>query len=100
VQVSEDDSISQKATLRQGVALKGEPEKVKARVTLAPYRTFREVEQPASDFIFRLKNAAENQPPTLALFEADGGKWKLQAMQNIGAFLREKLGNEPVSIVT
>jgi len=99
VQTSEDDGITQKATLKQGVVLKGQPQEVKARVNLAPFRTFREVAQPASDFIFRLRNAGENQPPTLALFEADGGKWKLEAMENIGRYLRVKLGEKEVAVV-
>ena len=49
-----DDGISQKATIKTGIASKSEaivPNPVKLR----PYRTFSEVEQPVSDFIFRIK---------------------------------------------
>jgi hypothetical protein len=66
----------------------GEPAKLKSRVTLAPFRTFTEVEQPASDFIFRAKQMKPDSLPQLALFEADGGKWRLAAIENIAAFLR------------
>lgn len=51
-------------------------------VTLRPYRTFNEVEQPASSFVFRAKDG-----PMFALFEADNGAWRGQAMQNIKAYL-------------
>jgi len=81
----EDDGISQITTVKAGVASR---QKAKAPnpVTLAPYRTFLEVEQPASDFILRLdKNA------NLALFEADGGFWKLQAVRLVKNYLSENL---------
>lgn len=81
----EDDGISQITTVKAGVASR---QKAKAPnpVILAPYRTFLEVEQPASDFILRLdKNA------NLALFEADGGFWKLQAVRLVKNYLSENL---------
>lgn len=81
----EDDGISQITTVKAGVASR---QKAKAPnpVQLAPYRTFLEIEQPASDFILRLdKNA------NLALFEADGGFWKLQAVRLVKEYLAENL---------
>ena len=55
---------------------------------LRPYRTFTEVVQPASDFIFRMK---EDRGITCALFEADGGAWKNAAMKNIKEYLEFEL---------
>ena len=46
-------------------------------VMLRPYRTFAEVEQPASQFVFRIDKNAE-----MALFSADGGKWHLNAIKS------------------
>jgi len=86
VQISEDDGMTQRATIRKGVALKSEVQ-VKPRVRLSPYRTFREIEQPASDFVFRLKSKA-GETPQCALFEADGGRWKLAAMLAIKGWLK------------
>jgi hypothetical protein len=91
VRVDEDDGVSQSVTLSAGVTLKTDPTAVKSRVTLAPYRTFREVAQPASEFVFRLRGGGGEDPPTLALFEADGGTWMLTAMKSIGEFLMDKL---------
>jgi len=86
-----DDGVSQSVTARNGVASVGNV-KVPNPVLLAPFRTFIEVEQPKSEFIFRMQNG-----PSCALFEADGGAWKVEAMNNIKAFLKERL-NERANI--
>lgn len=78
-----DDGISQKATIKTGIAFKSEaivPNPVKLR----PYRTFSEVEQPVSDFIFRMN---QTSGVSCAIFEADGGAWKNAAMNNIYSYL-------------
>ena len=80
-----DSGVSQEVTVQRGSAFKEEVE-VKARVTLKPYRTFRELDQPASDFIFRVKDNAR-----LALFEADGGAWKIAAIGLISAWLANRI---------
>lgn len=79
-----DDGVSQKATVKRGVASR-EEKKVPSPCILRPYRTFHEVEQPASTFIFRMKSGSNG--PECALFEADGGAWKNQAMNNIRDYL-------------
>lgn len=60
-------------------------------VTLAPYRTFREIAQPESQFVFRLRGGVEGALPHAALFEADGAEWKLAAVGRIASFLRRAL---------
>ncbi|MDP2383383.1 MAG: hypothetical protein Q8N00_11315 [Nitrospirota bacterium] len=94
VVMAEDDGISQRTTVKQGISLK-ETVTVKGRVCLQPYRTFREIEQPASDFIFRLKSR-DGAVPDCALFEADGGKWKLDAVLAIKTWLESKNLGMPV----
>ena len=81
----EDNGVSQTTTIRNGVssisnAVAPNP------VSLKPFRTFTEVDQPESDFVFRLNKDAE-----LALFEADGGIWKNEAMIAIKGYLEENL---------
>lgn len=88
VTLAEDDGISQRTAVKQGVMLKQDVT-VKGRVTLRPFRTFREVEQPASKFVFRLRSV-NGQVPECALFEADGGSWKLDAVLTIKAWLDSK----------
>ena len=79
-----DDGITQNAVVRKGINLK-EHKNIKPIVKLKPYRTFLEVEQPESEFLFRLKEG------TAALYEADGGAWKLTARKNIAEYLRQEL---------
>ena len=84
-----DDGISQKATIKTGIASKGDA-LIPSPAVLKPYRTFIEVDQPASSFIFRMKNDRSGGIEC-ALFEADGGAWKIAAMESIKAYLVKEL---------
>lgn len=85
---SDDNGVSQNVTARTGVALK-HVVTVKPRVSLRPFRTFMEVEQPESEFILRLDNNAQ-----VGLLEADGGVWKMKAKENIRAYFEGHLAEE------
>jgi len=89
-----DDGFSQGVTVKTGI-VKREDVKVKNPFTLQPFRTFLEVEQPESDFIFRLRQRVGSLPQ-VALFEADGGKWELEAIAKIKAYLKDKLPDIPI----
>jgi len=89
VSISNDDGFSQQVITKQGMAMKNE-EKVSPRVTLSPWRTFREISQPSSEFVLRLRSRA-GQTPVCALFEADGGEWKNTALKNIKEYLAKEL---------
>lgn len=84
-----DSGVGQKATIKKGVASMQEVE-VPSPCYLMPYRTFTEVGQPMSSFIFRVKDD-KNFGVEFALFEADGGAWKNEAKTNIKNFLCEQL---------
>jgi len=84
-----DDGVSQKATVKTGLASKSDAV-VPSPVTLKPYRTFTEVEQPESQFVFRMKED-KHDGVQCALFEADGGAWKLAAMENVKEYLEREL---------
>lgn len=90
---SEDNGIAQNVGLRRGVVLKS-TETLKSRVLLAPFRTFREVDQPKSEFVFRVKQNG-SEIPKLGLFEADGGKWKVDAIANVAQYLETQLTGLP-----
>ena len=86
-----DDGVTQKATVKTGIASKGEaivPNPVKLR----PYRTFLEVEQPKSEFIFRMEQD-KYDGITCAIFEADGGAWKIAATKAIKDYLQSELAD-------
>lgn len=85
VKTTGDDGISQQVTVKTGVASVGQAI-VPNPVELAPYRTFPEVEQPISKFIFRMQEG-----PRAALYEADGGAWRNKAILSIKEYLQEEL---------
>jgi len=86
VRTSTDDGITQEVVSKAGA----KPSRVDVPnpFMLAPYRTFREVDQPVSPFILRIRNQGGIH---LALFEADGGKWKLDAQKSVAEWLRTRL---------
>lgn len=88
-----DDGISQQAVIKTGITTK-ENALVPNPVTLIPYRTFLEVEQPASEFIFRISEG-RGGAPTFKLVAADGGLWKSQAVDNVKRYLMEALADIP-----
>ena len=87
-----DSGVAQEVTVAGGVILVGTA-RVPNPVTLAPFRTFREIQQPRSKFILRLRSGKDTEKPALALFEADGGAWKLDAVRHIAAYLRTAIGD-------
>ena len=95
VTTNQDDGFSQMVTVRQGPAMV-ESVRVPNPVTLRPFRTFQEVTQPASPFVFRLRGGQGE--PSAALFEADGGQWKLEAIKTVANYLIGVLG-ESISVV-
>jgi hypothetical protein len=86
-----DDGITQIVEVHAGVsgALK-DKESAPKIVKLQPFRTFRDVEQPESSFLLRLKLTGENTVG-VCLYEADGGRWRNSAVKTIQAFLQEEL---------
>ena len=88
-----DDGVTQKATIKTGLASKGDAI-VPNPVCLRPYRTFLEVEQPESAFVFRMKQDSYGNV-MCAIFEADGGAWKMDATQAIKEYLQRELDGMP-----
>lgn len=76
-----DDGVTQTVTINSGVATVADV-KVPNPVKLIPYRTFQEVQQPASEFIFRMREGGES-----ALFEADNSMWQVVAKKEIKDYL-------------
>lgn len=93
-ETTNDNGITTEKTSMNGIICGSED--IKPVVTLQPYRTFREVEQPKSAFIFRFKKG-RNGTPVIALFEADGGTWKIEAKKLIKDYLSEKVKSPIIS---
>ncbi len=85
-----DDGISQSTEVRRRINghLK-QGEVAPQRLTLRPYRSFSEIDQPASQFVFRMTQ--KDSGIGCALFEADGGAWSHAARLAIKAHLSQAL---------
>lgn len=93
VKQASDDGVSQQVQIKSGVASVADV-KVPNPVSLAPYRTFLEVEQPISKFIFRMRSGMQS-----AIFEADGGMWKIEATQKVKKYLEDELKNRDLNAI-
>lgn len=82
-----DNGVSQTVTVKEGATLS--KAEVPSPADLKPYRTFLEVDQPASPFVFRINKRGE-----CALFEADGGIWRHEAIANVKEYLEFELSKE------
>lgn len=86
-----DDGVTQKAKIKTGISTVGDAI-VPNPVKLTPFRTFTEVEQPESAFVFRMR---QGRGVECAIFEADGGAWKNAAMGHIKEYLETELKGYP-----
>lgn len=88
-----DDGVTQQAVVKTGITSK-ENALVPNPVKLTPYRTFLEVAQPASEFVYRVREG-HGGAPLFKLVAADGGVWKNIAMLDVQRYLTEKLADIP-----
>lgn len=93
----QDDGVTQKVTTRSGVSL-SRTSKVPNPITLRPFRTFSEVEQPESSFVFRIK-AEEGCGVKAALFAADGDAWRHDAILKIRDYFQTHVIAEDDSVI-
>jgi len=84
-----DDGVTQKVTVKKGMTL-ADRVSVKNPHELAPYRTFSDISQPTSPFVLRIQEG-----PEAALYEADGGAWKGDAIQLIAEYFKSALIGYP-----
>ena len=82
-----DDGVSQVITVKEGVSMLANVQ-FKNPVPLKPMRTFTEIDQPESNFTLRVNKSGQ-----IALFEADGGAWKIEAVKRIKEYLTTKVAD-------
>lgn len=85
--VYSDNGVATSVVTQKGVALQSN-EAIRPIVTLKPYRSFQEVDQPASQFLIRINERG------ISFTEADGGMWKLEARKIIKQYFDEALAAE------
>lgn len=85
---TDDDGISQSVQAKSGIAAIVATQ-VSNPWQLAPWRTFPEVEQPASPFVLRFSKGTELEA---ALFQVGDARWQVEAVKAIAAHLVKELG--------
>lgn len=82
-----DDGIGQTVVAKQGASM-NKSFQVQPIVKLQPIRSYAEIEQVESKFLFRV-----NKDGTVCLRDADGGQWKYEVQKRIFDYLKEKLND-------
>ena len=87
---SEDNGVSQTLVAKNGVSLGAVS--ITPVWELQPHRTFTEIKQPASLFLFRIGKRGDET--RYALHETDGNAWAIEAIASIHFWLCENLQEE------
>lgn len=82
-----DNGVATSVVTKRGIDLQSNAV-IRPIISLRPYRTFQEVEQPASQFLIRINERG------ISFVEADGGMWKLDARKTVKAYLENALDAE------
>ena len=82
-----NNGIATTVITQKGIALQS-GEAIKPIISLKPYRTFQEIDQPASEFHIRVSERG------IRFIEADGSMWKLAARKAAVEYLRNRLADE------
>ena len=83
----EDNGSSQQVSYRAGITVM-DTFKVENPFALRPYSTFLEVDQPEIACVCRVGKTSDGGIPHIKLTVADGGMWKLKAVENIKGWLK------------
>lgn len=94
VKTQEDNGFTQVVQIRSGLTTKAEV-KVENPVTVCPWRTFVEIDQPRTLAVLRFRQSRENDLQ-VALFDSACEFWRRDAIQAIKAWLVDKVGSVPV----
>ena len=88
--VTSDDGVSQTVAAKVGITQLANVQ-VPNPVILKPMRTFPEIEQPSSPFVFRVvPNGKES--PFVTLHDCGDSSWKVAAINSIKEYLKGKIG--------
>ena len=82
-----DNGVATSVVTKKGIDLQSNTT-IRPIISLRPYRTFQEVEQPASEFLIRINER------NITFVEADGGMWKLAARNTVKKYLEQALAAE------
>ncbi|MBE7411381.1 MAG: hypothetical protein HS129_04835 [Leptospiraceae bacterium] len=86
-----DDGVSQDVVIKTGLVRK-QKDSIKNPIKLTPRRSFAEIEQVSSEFIFRIQKGSNGI--RFGLFDGDGGAWRIEAMSRIKSWLNDRLNED------
>lgn len=96
-EIIEYDGVGQTVTAKKGASMNAKFQ-VQPIVKLKPIRTYAEIDQVESKFLFRV-----NKDGSVCLREADGGQWKYETQKRIVAYLeanlKELIDNNEVVVI-
>jgi hypothetical protein len=94
-----DDGISQKVSVKKGISGGMTQTAVTPAINmLQPFRTFREIIQPESEFLLRIQDDGRGNA-LCVLFESDGNAWKIEARKRVAEYIKENLGGVEVGTI-
>jgi hypothetical protein len=82
-----DDGVTQEVTVKASGVRAGNA--VVKHPILIPRRTFPEITLDGVQFVLRMRGGGDGQMPSVGLFEADGGAWRVDAIEKIAEHLHE-----------
>jgi hypothetical protein len=89
----DDNGLYQNITVKVGIAAI-DKKQITPRVALRPYRTFTEVDQPESTFLFRIRVSNDAKSIACGLFCCDGNAWRQTAMASISAWIKDNIKSD------
>lgn len=90
VKTAMDDGMTQMVQARAGTVLVSDVP-VPNPVLLCGIRSFRDIAHPSSFYVLRVQSGPNGGLPQVGLFEADGGAWRLSAIERVREWLHEAL---------
>ena len=91
----EDDGFTTQVTVRDGAKLAVAD--IPNPIEICPFRTFPEIEQPASPFLLRVKKSGKNLYFTL--HDVQDQTWRIKALSDIKNYLVSNIDIESVSVI-
>ncbi len=89
IKTSDDDGFSQVVNVKSGVVMQ-KAVTVPNFFKIQTFKTFPEIEQPKIHYVLRLQQHGD-EIPKFALFECDGGQWKVETTGEIRSYLNKNL---------
>ena len=93
----EDNGMSTMVETKKGIA-RTAAEELPNYLTLKPYRTFAEVDQPESTYVVRA--SADSGEVEIAFYASDSSEWMVEATKNVAEYLKANIKRDNTIIIS